>query len=74
MQIKEAVKKIHDEAEKRVSVQCDDYHHHTAVYGCLGGDEDAVTICKLCETVNFLLLKIEEFQKGLEHFSIQLPD
>lgn len=41
---------------QKVIISCDDEHAHTAVGGCLSpksglGDENDVTICKLCDII-----------------------
>ncbi len=47
----EEIEGIYVEAKDKVRVSCDDYHAHSAIGGCVVGDKDAVTICKLCETI-----------------------
>lgn len=49
--------KVHAVAKTQVSVACDEFHHHTALKGCLVGresrkdDDPNVVVCKLCETI-----------------------
>lgn len=65
MQLREAVRKIHKEVVDRAKVDCDEAHRHSALGGCIAGDPDVVTICKLCESINILLAKIDKLQEGL---------
>lgn len=61
------VKKIHERIKTKVLICCDEYHSHSAISGCLVGPEDAVVICKLCETIFQLradLKKIIEILKN----------
>ena len=37
-----------------VSVGCDEYHSHSALDGCLSGDENLKNICKMGETIKML--------------------
>jgi len=60
MKLEEAINKVYNEAKKLVRVSCDEYHAHSAMKGCLAGDKNAITICKLCEAVNILLSKLDE--------------
>lgn len=54
------IKEIQDEASKNVKISCDEYHAHSALNGCIIGNKDAVTICKLCETVMILHARIAQ--------------
>lgn len=65
MQLREAVRKIHDDAVQKVRIHCDAPHAHAALSGCLSGNEDAITICKLCEAMKILLSKIDGLEHGL---------
>lgn len=57
--------KLLEDAKSRVSLNCKQYHTHSALKGCFipkeGETEDVVTICKLGEHINFLEFSILEF-------------
>ena len=65
MQLREAVREIHGKAVQKVHVHCNAPHAHAALNGCFSGDEDVVTICKLCEAMKILLSKIDGLEHGL---------
>lgn len=53
--------KIFEEAKRSgVKVGCDEYHSHSALDGCLSGDENLKNICKMGETIEMLE---DRFQK-----------
>ena len=45
------IEAVHAAARRDVRVCCDENHAHTALNGCLVGDEHAVNVCKLCEYI-----------------------
>jgi len=57
-----ALRTLYDEARKLVTVRCDEYHAHSALEGCLGGPEGAITICKFAEYALALESAATEFQ------------
>ena len=59
------IKKIHEHAKKSVSVACDEYHQHSALQGCLHGDENAINVCKLCEYIYDLQEAVVELNKKI---------
>lgn len=46
------IRRIFEEAKKKVQVNCDEYHMHNA--NCLSGSEDSINICKLVEEIERL--------------------
>jgi len=64
----EELRRITEDAKKKVKVHCDEYHLHTAIGGCLTGDKDAIDKLKLIEHIHFLECLIEDmykrYQKG----------
>jgi hypothetical protein len=45
------IKLIWAQSRQKVGIRCDDEHVHTALLGCLYGDNRDVNICKLCEFI-----------------------
>ena len=72
MELKKAIKtckEIMTEAKKEVMVSCDDYHGHSALRGCIGGEPNSVNICKMGETIKLLekkLLRIKALLDDIE--------
>lgn len=58
---------IKDAAKKRVIVACDEYHAHR--WDCLHGPADALTILRLCETIENDRAPVQalatQFKRGL---------
>jgi len=60
------IKKIFEDAKSRVSIHCDEYHSHSALQGCLSGQEHDINICKLCEIIKILEYRLDKIKKIIE--------
>lgn len=60
---KKEVEKIYEKARATVRVSCDDFHAHSAINGCLDGDEKSIDICKLVETIHRMEYLLNKFLK-----------
>jgi len=49
--------------QHKCKIICDEYHFHSALDGCVGGDKEDVLICKLYEYICFLESKLEKIEK-----------
>lgn len=60
---RQELKDFRDEKAALVTVNCDEYHSHSALRGCIEGPKDAVMVCKMWEYVSLLEAKLEEISK-----------
>jgi len=62
------IKAIHTKHSKRAVCNCDEYHKHSAIGGCLVGHEDTITILKLCETIQQMRKSMTNAIKLIEKY------
>lgn len=64
------LQEMYNEARKRVTVNCNEYHAHSALEGCLSGPPDAVAICKLAEYALALERAAAEFHAHMASLQV----